>query len=376
MEGKIRNRLAELRRKRDISAAALADAAGASRQTIYAVEAGSFVPNTALALRLARVLEARVEDLFALEEEPAAAEPRPTSANLLPGSEAPRDGQPVRVCRVNGRLVTFPPSPFPWYIPASDGVAAAGALRRGKMNVRVCSADSESAAGNRLLVAGCDPAIPVLSRYAREAGVELVVAHRNSSQALALLKQGAVHIAGTHLRDDATGESNTPAIAREFARDSVAVISYAEWEEGIVTAWGNPRRIRAVEDLASRRVTIVNRESGAGSRRLLDSQLKRAGIPPERLRGYEREAEGHLAVAWQVKSGAADAGIATRAAARVFGLGFVPLVSERYDLVVRRRDLALPAIQRLFEILGHQAFRREIQMLGGYDTRVAGRRVL
>ena len=374
MEPNIRNRLAAVRRERGIAAAALAAATGASRQTIYAIEAGTFVPNTALALKLARALDTKVDDLFALGEEAPAGTPEAVEANLLPGSERPREGQSVRVCRVDRRLVAFAASPPEWYFPAADGVAAGGQARS-KSAIRVFETGSGADTGNRLLVAGCDPAIGVLARHARQAGVELVAAHRNSSQALGLLKESAVHIAGTHLRDEASGESNTPAIARLFARDAVAVVTYAEWEEGIVTAWNNPKSIRGVEDLANPRVEIVNRESGAGSRRLLDDRLKRLGIPAASVRGYRREAEGHLAAAWQVKTGAADACIATRAAARLFGLGFVPLVRERYDLVVRRRHLSLPAIERLFEILGRASFRREIEMLGGYDARMAGRRV-
>ena len=120
----------------------------------------------------------------------------------------------------------------------------------------------------------------------------------------------------------------------------------------------------------------MNRETGAGSRRLLDAQLKRLGIPAAKVGGYNAVAEGHLGAAWRVKSGAADACIATRAAARLFALDFIPLVSERYDLVIRRQHLGLPAIQTLLEILGRSAYRREMETLGGYDTSVAGRRVI
>jgi molybdate-binding protein len=153
------------------------------------------------------------------------------------------------------------------------------------------------------------------------------------------------------------------------------VISYAVWEEGIVTARGNPKDIRRIEDFARSGVRIVNREPGAGSRNLLDSHLKRLGISSNRVRGYEHEVQGHLPAAWQVQTGSADACIATRAAARVFGLGFLPLVSERYDLVVRREHLNLPAVESLLETLGRSSFRRELESLGGYDTRASGERM-
>ena len=117
----IENHLGTLRQKRGISAAQLARTVGVTRQTIYAMEAGSYVPNTAVALRLAQALEVKVEDLFTLPRaEPAGL--RSEEVTLLPGSETLHPGQPVQLCRVNKRLVASPPSPVPWYFPVSDAV--------------------------------------------------------------------------------------------------------------------------------------------------------------------------------------------------------------------------------------------------------------
>jgi molybdate-binding protein/DNA-binding XRE family transcriptional regulator len=369
----IENHLGALRQKRGISAAQLARTAGVTRQTIYAMEAGSYVPNTAVALRLARALDVQVEDLFALPE----AEPtglRSEEATLLPGSDALHPGQPVQLCRVNKRLVASPPSPVPWYFPVSDAVVSGKLPKNGRTDVQVFDASEDFR--NRVLIAGCDPGISVLAHHLQASGIELVLAHRNSSQSLKLLKDGCVHIAGTHLRDESSGESNLPEIGRLFPKNAVAVISFAVWEEGIVTAAGNPKSIKAVEDLARRDVTIVNREKGAGSRALLDSNLKRLKIDAKNVRGYDRIAPGHLPAAWQVQSGQADCCIATRATARVFGLGFVPLVSERYDLAVRRQHLDMPGVQAVLDTLSRSNYRRELESLGGYDTRAAGERLL
>lgn len=367
IDDSIDSRVATLRAERGVSAARLAATAGVSRQTIYAIESGAFTPNTAVALRLARALGVKVEDLFALPEEPPATE-RTETVELLPGSDRIGAGQPVQLCRVGRRTVAAPPSPVNWAFPASDGVFA------GPSKARVFDPDADYS--HRVLVAGCDPAISILARHAARAGVEIVAAHRNSTGALDLLRQGMAHVAGAHLRDQRSGESNLPEIARRFPRRSAAVFSFAIWEQGIVTAHGNPKGIRSVADLARRDVTIVNREPGAGNRRLLDARLAEAGIPAAKVRGYDREAPGHLPAAWQVASGAADCCIATRAAARNFGLGFVPLTTERYDLAIRRRDLDLPPIAALLDVLGRAAFRREIENLGGYDAHVAGDRML
>ena len=370
----IETSLGTLRRKRGLSAIHLAATAGVSRQTIYAMEAGTYVPNTAVALRLARALDTTVEELFTLAGSAPAPDLRSEQATLLPGSPAVAEGQAVQLCRVEKRLVANSPSPVPWYFPAADAVVAGKPGRQGKTKVQIFQEEDDFT--NRILVAGCDPGISVLARHVQAAGIELVLAHRNSSQSLALLKEGCIHIAGTHLRDDASGESNLPQIGRLFPKHSVAVIAFAVWEEGILTARTNPKSIRGIEDFGRRDVSIVNREKGSGSRALLDSRLHRAHLEPRGVHGYDQMAPGHLPAAWQVQTGAVDCCLATRAVARVFGLHFIPLVSERYDLVIRKQHLDLPRIQNLLDTLSRSDFRRELEGLGGYDTRLAGQRVL
>jgi molybdate-binding protein/DNA-binding XRE family transcriptional regulator len=362
------NNLAAIRLRRGFSAIDLAGRVGVSRQTIHAIEAEAYVPNTLVALKLARVLDVSVEDVFPLPEEERAAEMPVERVTLLPGSGIIHSGQHVQLCQVDTKMVASAPSPVSWCVPVSDGVL----LDKNKARVVYSASEFQ----NRILIAGCDPAMSVLARYLQLAGIELVLAHRNSSEALALLKEGCVHIAGTHLRDPASGESNTAQIGRLFRGNSVAVISFAVWEQGIVVARGNPKSLREIEDLARPGVSLVNREKGAGSRVLLDSSLAAAGIKARNVRGYDRAAAGHLAAAAEVRSGAVDCCIAPRAAARVFGLDFVPLVSERYDLVIRRKHLDLRGVQVLLETLNRASFRRDLESLGGYDTKVAGRNVI
>jgi putative molybdopterin biosynthesis protein len=370
----IATNLGKLRRKHAFSAIHLAELAGVSRQTIYAIESGTYVPNTAVALRLARALETTVEELFTLADSAPGPPLRSEQAMLLPRSPVLQPGQAVQLCRVDKRLMASAASPVLWYFPATDAVVADKPGRRSKTRVQMFQ--SEGDFSNRILIAGCDPGIAVLSRHVQPAAIDLVLAHRNSSQALALLKEGCVHIAGTHLRDEASGESNLPEIGRLFPKNAVAVISFAVWEEGILTARGNPKNIRGIEDFARKDIAIVNREKGAGSRVLLDARLKRLRIKAQNVRGYNRSAPGHLPAAWQVQSGAGDCCLSTRAVARVFGLNFIPLVSQRYDLVIRKHHLDLPRMQNLLDILSRSDFRRELEGLGGYDTRVAGQRAL
>jgi putative molybdopterin biosynthesis protein len=368
----ITNNLAAVRKQRGLSASALARMAGVGRQTIYAMEAGSYIPNTAVGLRLGRALGVSVEELFSLK----ASESKRSSENvtLLPSSGVLHRGQPVQLCDIDGDLVAAPAAPMTWCLPASDAVISGRSPVRSKAKLHLHEPDKDFR--NRLLLAGCDPAMAVLARYLQPTGIDLVLVHENSSNSLSLLKRGYVHIAGTHLRDETTGESNLSAINNLFPADSVAAISFAAWEEGLVVASGNPKHIEGVQDLARKTVTFLNREPGAGSRFLLDTHLKRLKLDPKRVRGYDRTAPGHLAAAWEVKRGAADCCLATQGAARVFGLDFIPLETSRYDLVLRRQHLNLPGIQALFDTINRLSFRLELNSVGGYNTAVTGGRIL
>lgn len=352
----IRNELRRLRERRGIAAADLARAAGVARQTIYAIEAGSFVPNTAVALRLARALDVKVEDLFRLETE---ADPSATVRAEVLAAVRLDAGQPVQLCRVGKRAIAAPVTPYPVYLPAADGMADAD-------RVRLCDPPEWR---RRILVAGCDPGISLLAQELRQAAqVEVVAAPSSSRQALEWLKQGKVHVAGSHLRDAASGEYNVPLVRRLFPRGGFQVVTFASWEQGLVVARGNPKGIRSPADLARRDVRIINREPGAGSRDLLDVKLGEAGVQPGRVRGYDRTAPGHLGAALAVSLGQADACVATRAAARAFGLDFLPWAAERYDLVILTRHRASPGVEALLEALCRSRLRRRLEALAGYDA--------
>jgi molybdate-binding protein len=149
-------------------------------------------------------------------------------------------------------------------------------------------------------------------------------------------------------------------------------VTFAHWEEGFVTAPGNPKRIRRAADLARRNVKMVNREPGSGSRALLDRVLAEAGVRSAEVAGYGKPAHGHLDAAYLVHAGEADCCVATHSAARSFGLDFVPLEAERYDFVLRRSSVELPAVRALLDVLQRAAMRRKLELLAGYDTTSTG----
>lgn len=367
------NHVGEYRRRRGMGVSELALRVGVTRQTIYSIEAGNYVPNTVVALRMGQTLGTSVEDLFPLDDAAPFSYPD-ESALLLPGAHPPYEGQPVQLCRVGKELIAASPEAMGWFLPPADGVLVGPLHGKKQDKVRVRPFCDTRELGKRLLVAGCDPGISVLMRHLQRAGIELIVVNRNSTKALELLKAGLVHIAGCHLRDKETGESNLPVVHRYFDKRTVAVVGFAIWEEGIAVARGNPKKIESLTDFARSDVTIANREEGAACRIMLDRALEDAGISPKKVKGYDQIAQGHLPVAWHVQTGKADCGVVTRAAARVFGLDFISLIQERYDLVMRRSHLARPEMQELLETLGRANFRRELEGLGGYDTRTSGNR--
>jgi putative molybdopterin biosynthesis protein len=150
------------------------------------------------------------------------------------------------------------------------------------------------------------------------------------------------------------------------------VVTFARWEEGLVIAAGNPKGVRKIEDLARKNIKFVNREPGSGSRGLLDKLLEKAGMDEQKVQGYERIAFGHLAAAYCVLSRDADVCLATRSAAQAFGLDFLPLRSERYDLVMRKRTADLPAVKAFLDVLQRATLRRKLEVLAGYDTSQTG----
>jgi molybdopterin molybdotransferase/putative molybdopterin biosynthesis protein len=365
----IENRLASIRKSRGVGASDLARRVKVSRQTIYAIEAGTYVPNTEVALHLARELEVAVDDLFSLSAA-GAASAESLRAEVLSAS-MPEKGQPVRVCQIGSRWVSVPVSATPYYLPEADGIIQRAPGSSGPADLVVFA--KEGAAQKRLVLAGCDPATSLLSKMVeRISGVEVVSAAASSKLALRWLKEGKVHIAGSHLEDPKTGEFNLPYVREEFRDEDTMVVTFACWEEGFVVARGNPKRVSKVEDLARKGIRFLNREPGSGSRALADKLLHQAGLAASHVHGYDRVAYGHLAAAYGVVSGEADACVATRSAAQTFGLDFVPVHNARYDLVMRKRAAGLPAVKAFLDVLQRAALRRKLEVLAGYDTSQTG----
>jgi putative molybdopterin biosynthesis protein len=223
-----------------------------------------------------------------------------------------------------------------------------------------------------LAVGSHDVALDLLAGRLAAEDVELVSAHVGSIAGLVALRERSAHLAGTHVLDPETGAYNDAAVRRYGPREPVALVRLAEREQGLLVARGNPLGIASLADVARTRARYVNRQPDAGTRILLDALLARAGITPQSIAGYERIEFSHLAVAQLVANGSADTALAIRAAARAFGLDFISIAWEPYELALPASSLDEPRIARLIALLREPAFRAEVEALGGYDCRHAG----
>ena len=370
------NYLKDLRVSRGLTQEELAAGAGITRQAVSSIESNLYLPTTAVALRLASVLRCRVEELFCLV---AAGD---DVDGVLIGGPVPRS-QPspirVKVAAVGSRTVVRPVAGLgellSFTVPA-DGYLIEGSARRSGGNVRVRLSRDRIAIEREISVAGCDPAIFLAGEHMRRHKDQTSVVGwtMGSTAALQALQRGEVHVAGLHLFDPSSGESNLPFLRRRLKGSGYEVVTFATWEEGWLVKPGNPKSIRTAADLSDPAVTFVNREEGAGARLLLDQRLRKAGVKAVQVKGYDHRVTSHFEVARAIASNQADVGVGIRSAAQLFGLDFVPLQSARYDLVVPKSYLkSHPTLANLFETIVSRPFRNEIEALGGYDTSETGK---
>lgn len=204
-------------------------------------------------------------------------------------------------------------------------------------------------------------------------GWTLDVRFSGSLGGLIALARGEADLAGCHLWDQSSDSYNAPFVQHLLPGRPVALLTLAHRRLGLIMPAGNPQRIAGLADLARPGLRMVNRQRGSGTRVWLDAQLQSAGVDVSALSGYELELTTHSAVADAVAAGQADVGLGVAAAALARGLGFIPLASERYDLVVLATVWEQPAVQALAAWLAGDAARAMIAALGGYDTAETGR---
>jgi molybdate-binding protein/transcriptional regulator with XRE-family HTH domain len=362
------------RQARGFSQQQLAGMAGVSRQAVSAVESGLSDPSLRVALALARALGVTVEELFGPGGPVSPVAARPV---------APLGGQGARVALapIGDEFVALPLFGDlvgrARFLPADGLAGGTGAGGHGAKNHRAGTRPVRPIVPPRptLVVAGCDPAMPLL-----ETPLGLLdppVALRwwpcPSREALRLAADGLVHVAGAHLRGRSGGYNTGPA--GELLPQGCEVIGFSSWREGLVLRPELAGHVAGLGDVARRGLRLVNREPGSEARSLLDRELAGLGIDGGQLPGYDTRVTGHLQVAAAINAGLADAGIASEPAALAYGLAFIPLATERFDLVIPAGLAGSREVQGLIRALSSRWLLDQLASLPGYDATTCGEHV-
>jgi putative molybdopterin biosynthesis protein len=356
--------LKSARKAKGLSQSELAGKIGVKRQAIYDMETGRYVPNTILALRMSKELGCKVEDLFALntstDEQPVSLVEKSNTVNTR-----------VSVVRIRESLIAYPLD-GKWLL--NDGIQAADGLLSSDGN-HVQLFQKSDPHEKKILLLGCDPAFALLGAHASRWASDARIQCRFASSHLALhrLASGHAHIAGTHLHNPSTNESNVAFAQKILSGTKAMVVAFSFFEEGLMVAPGNPLRIRTVADLAKEGVRFVNREPGAALRILLDDRLAIAGLTGKCITGYDNLVSNHSRCAQAVAFNMADAALGLRAVAVAYGLDFVPMEAVRCDLIIPCDLLELPAIKILLDIMQTRSLREELSSLPGYESACTGK---
>lgn len=351
-------RLRLARQARGYSQQQLAGMAGVSRQAVSAVESGHSDPSLRAALALSQALGMTVEELFGPGEPAPALQAIPVAPPGGPGARAV-------LAAVGDTYAALP--------LAGDSATRAGFLPAGGIIAGAPDGDIQAVPVRpigpprpTLVVAGCDPALPLLEvpLALLDPPVGFAWWPCGSAEALSLASRGLVHVAGVH-----------PSGTRERDLAGAGVVGFSSWREGLVLRAGLAGTVSGLADVARQHLRLVNREPGSEARRLLDRERMRLGLAAGNLPGYGTCAKGHLQVASSVAAGLADAGVASEPAALAYGLAFVPLAEERFDLVIPRSQRGTREIQGLLRVLASPWLLAQLASLPGYDPAQCGEQV-
>jgi excisionase family DNA binding protein len=188
------------------------------------------------------------------------------------------------------------------------------------------------------------------------------------------LRRNLCHIASSHLLQE-NGQDYNFGFAREELEQLPAVVNFCQREQGLLLPKGNPKKIKSIADLGKPGLKIVNRPLGTGTRLLLDTELKKAGIKADQVEGYHREVHRHLDVGLEVLAGRADAGPGIKAVAGLLGLDFVSLRWERFDFLISKNRFFEKGVQLFLGLLHEAGFRELAHDMTGYDLSICSRMV-
>ena len=223
-----------------------------------------------------------------------------------------------------------------------------------------------------LILAGQDVVLDILANYLQQEGVNAARTYLNSFEGLLSLYQDNIQVAACHLFD---GFDYNVSFARSLMPGVPAVLVNISYRtQGFYVQKGNPKHIKGWSDLGRKDITVLNRRVGSSARILMDTQLKRLGVPTSQVKGYEKIMRSHLTMAAAIAEGEADLAIGTeRISHQIDGLDFIPLMEERFDFVIKKEMMQTDAVQKLLKVLRDPVFRKEIARFSGNDYRDLGK---
>ncbi len=271
-----------------------------------------------------------------------------------------------------GRKVRFTQDDVDAYIARSRHERSMQPVHRSEVSSTLLNPDQTNT--RRVLISGQDVVLDLLSNYLFQHGVTAERCYLNSFEGLLALYEGKVDAAACHLYDTEEKSFNTPYVKKLMPGVPAALINISYRNMGFYVAAGNPKEISGWRDLARRDIAILNRGVGSSARILLDGQLRRMKLDAREIRGYERVMKSHLTMAAAIAEGEADLAIGTeRISRQIDGLDFIPLLEERFDLVMRKDFLEEELGEKLLNILRSAPFKKEIRQFSGNDYRDMGK---
>ncbi len=219
-----------------------------------------------------------------------------------------------------------------------------------------------------VLVGSHDPLLDELADiiHTGDHGMFVSSTHVGSMGGIMAVRRGEAHAAGVHLLDEATGEYNSSYVRKYFPHGGALLVRCVGRSQGLMLQRGNPLGVERFGDIARPGLRYVNRQKGSGTRVLTDYLCRREGVDPESVYGYGREEVTHNSVAVQIQSGSADAGMGIYSAARLYGLDFLPVCVEEYDLLIPASAWGGARVRRLIDTLKSEEFAARVSALGGY----------
>jgi putative molybdopterin biosynthesis protein len=218
-----------------------------------------------------------------------------------------------------------------------------------------------------------DMILDLLAQFLAKKDRRFVSSNVGSQRGLVSLQLREAHLAGSHLLDPDTGDFNICYLRQYIPGRSVRLVAFVHREQGLMVPRGNPHGLKSLKDISEKHVRMINRQRGSGTRVLFDYHMKNTGLPRNTFLGYEDEEYTHLGVAAAVASGRADTGLGITAAAIALELDFVPLFTERYDLVIPYDYLDGDLLAPLMEVISQKEFMVAVSALPGYDVTEMGK---